>query len=113
MNAYTFANSRAAGFAVVWIVMCAVMVVLIVAALWLERRDRMAREARVRLARASRDARVRTFPAGASMRVLRPQNGRVADRTSEAFRARLLGVDELDPGDDFAGYAEYGGALRQ
>ncbi len=111
MNAYTFATSRPAGFAVVWIVACVVLAAIILAGLLLEYRERRDREIRVREARALRDARLRTFPAGASMRVLRP--GERPGLVGGATRARLLGVDELQLEDDFAGFAEYGGALRQ
>lgn len=107
MNGYSFATSREAGFMVLWIVISAAMVVLIVGALVLEFRENRRRTARVRDARAQRDAGVRTFPAGASMRILRPGNraGLDGDRHPPAARARLSGVDEMQI-DDCSLWAE-------
>lgn len=96
MNAITFATSRAAGFMVVWVVACVVISAIVVVALVHERRENLRRAARVRDARAQRDARVRTFPAGAALRVLRPREGpRLDDRSAAAARARRSGVDEM------------------
>lgn len=107
----TFATSREAGIAVLWIVGCAVLVVVIVCALVLERLADARRARLVRDARAHRLALIRARTPRRAMRVLRPGEHGVGP--CPATRARQLGVDELDPTDDFASYAEYGGALPQ
>lgn len=94
MNGSLFATSRDAGFLVLWIVGCVVLSGIIVLALLVERREHLRRADRMRLARAQRDARVRAFPVGATLRVVRPSNAGMGDRPA-ATRARLSGIDEL------------------
>lgn len=108
MNASSFASSPDAGRLVVGLVGVLTMAVLV--AIWtldaLDKARRLSRALELRRQRAER-RRLEALALHVSGRGT-PARG-MADGPQ---RARAAGVDELQLEDDFAGFAEYGGALR-
>lgn len=109
MNGSSFSASREAGQLVV--VAVGLFTLALLVAIWTlgewEKARRLSRARDLRLHRAHRKAVAHLAP---GVRPADPASARVA---GSAQRARAAGVDELLLDDDFAGFAEYGGALRQ
>lgn len=109
MNVSTFASSPAAGRLVVGLVGCITLAILV--AIWtLAQLETARRLRRAKELRADRARRPRVASVGEG---LRRSGTSTAELAPSAQRARAAGVDELQLEDDFAGFAEYGGALRR